>query len=124
MTEPHLHAIQDVVLEAGSDLVDQLREFYGQLVGLREAVDDDRPDRLCFQSGQLQLQILLRVIARPNRCDRRATLEVPSLEELRCQLDERKLPYECYQGLAFTEQRVFVVDPAGYRIEFKQVWPF
>jgi extradiol dioxygenase family protein len=123
MSEPRLQAIQNVVIEAGPDLADHLREFYGQLVGLREAVDDDRTDRLCFQSGQLQLQIQLRATARPNCCDRRATVEVPSLEELRRHLDERKLAYECYQGLAFTEQRVFVLDPAGYRIEFKQVQP-
>ena len=124
MSQARLHAIADIHLAAQPQVADDLCTFYGAVVGLEWVESDEHPGHLCFQTEQLQIRFELDASATAHPAARRATIIVPSLEQLRRQLDEHQIPYEDYRGLDFSEQRVYVTDPAGHRIEFKQVWPF
>lgn len=97
-----------------------LRTFYVDILGLEPA--DGEEGMVCFQTGRLRLRILItpEAIASPMR--RRLVLEISSLQNLREKLDELAMAYEWYEGFAFTERRIFVLDPAENRIELKQVW--
>ncbi len=124
MSQARLHAIADIHLAAQPRAADDLCTFYGAVVGLELVESDEHPGHLCFQTEQLQIRFELDNSAAAQPAARRATIIVPSLEQLRRQLDDFQIRYEDYRGLDFSEQRVYVTDPAGHRIEFKQVWPF
>ena len=75
-----------------------------------------------FQTQRMQVRILLTPEAQPSPMRRRLVLEVPSLERAQEQLEELGIEYEWYHGLTYTDQRIYLLDPADNRVELKQVW--
>ncbi len=119
---PRIHAISSVQIEAMPGLEDRLRWFYGELLGLESTAGEN--GNLVFHSKRLQLVVALKPDARSSPMRRRLVLEIPSLDRMREQLDELQMVYEWYEGMAFTERRIFLLDPGENRIELKQVWVF
>ena len=99
----------------------QLRSFYIDALGL-EPVEGE-PGMVCFQTQRMQVRILITLDAQPSPMRRRLVLQIPSLERMRERLEEFEIDYQWYEGLSFTDQRIFVHDPADNRVELKQLWP-
>jgi catechol 2,3-dioxygenase-like lactoylglutathione lyase family enzyme len=117
---PQIHAIAHVRVQARPGLEHKLRWFYAELLGL-DAVDGEE-GTLCFQTKTLQLRVMIAEGAQPSPMRRRLVLVIPSLEEMRVKFEDIDLEYEWYEGMAFTDRRLFVLDPAENRVELKQVW--
>jgi len=118
---PRIHAINNVRLEAKPGTEPQLHFFYVDVLGMEPA--EGEPGMVLFQTQRMQVRILLTPEAQPSPMRRRLVLEVPSLERMQEQLEELEIEYEWYHGLAYTDQRIFLLDPADNRVELKQVWP-
>jgi catechol 2,3-dioxygenase-like lactoylglutathione lyase family enzyme len=118
---PRIHAISDLRIEATPGLEGQLEFFYVDVLGLERV--EDEPGMVCFETQRMRVRVLLTPEAQPSPIRRRAVIQVPSLERMRARLEEMGIQYEWYDGLAFTDQRIFVLDPADNRIELKQEWP-
>jgi hypothetical protein len=119
-----LEAIADVHLECPPGCRQQVRRFYGGLVGLSEKRDEaETPQDLCFGSRLLRLRIrvVADALASPNR--RRALIRVPSLDHVTQALASEGLTFELQHGLSFCGRWVHVLDPAGNLIELKEEWP-
>jgi hypothetical protein len=119
---PRIQAISHVRIEARPGMEAVLHSFYAHLLGMMP-VEGER-GTVCFQTKRLQLRILLTPEALGSPMRRRLVLEIPSLDRLREQLDELQIEYEWHEGMALTERRVFVLDPAENRVELKQTWVF
>lgn len=125
MRRPRIHAIDHVHLDVPPGCGDRLREFYGSLLGLPALEPPAGSDAiLCFGANRLQLKLLVRERPDINPNRRRLVLEVESLRQQAQRFDDAGVPYRTYRGFRYTEQRVFVDDPAGHVLELKQVWPF
>jgi hypothetical protein len=119
---PRIQAINDVRIEAKPSDQGDMHFFYVEILGL-EAVNDE-PGMLCFQTERLSVRVLLTPEAQPSPMRRRLILEIPSLHAMAEKLAELGFEAEWYRGLRLTDQRLFVLDPAGNRVELKQTWPF
>ncbi len=119
---PKIQAISNVRMEAKPELEPELRDFYEALLGLPPA--EGEAGSVCFETERLQIQIRLTPDAQPSPMRRRLVLQVPSLEKMEEHLQEAGVPYEFRRGMQFTDQRIFLLDPADNRIELKQTWPF
>ena len=117
---PIIHAIRHVRVEAKPEQEPSLRFFYEDVLGLGPVHDE--PGMLCFETKRMRVRILLTPEAQSSRMRRRLVLVVPSLKRMRERLEELEIDYEWYTGMRFTDQRIFVLDPADNRIELKQVW--
>ncbi len=51
---------------------------------------------------------------------RRATVVVPSLDEIAARLEEHEWPFERCRGLGAGDECLVVVDPAGHRLEVRE----
>ena len=123
-TQPsRLEAVDDVVLLASPDAVDAIRAFYRDIAGLPEVPPVDG-DAMCFRCERVSLKVRLADRPPVNANVRRATIVVANLDELTQRLDQHRIAIEVQSGVAWTARRIYAEDPAGYRIEFKQVWPF
>lgn len=118
---PRIQAISDIRIEAVPGLEPELRFFYTDVLGL-EQVDGER-GMMCFETERMRVRILITPEAQPSPIRRRLVLQIPSLQEMQMRLEELEVDYEWYSGLRFTDQRIFLLDPANNRIELKQVWP-
>ena len=93
--------------------------------GLEPApTEPDSADRLCFNSGRLELSIDLVEQPMIEPVATRVTILVPSLDEAAAMLDEHSVRYQRISGITFTDRRLVTVDPVGNRVELKQEWPY
>ena len=98
-----------------------MRWFYGELAALEECPPHPSPNGgLCFKSDRIQLRIRFEPAPFIDNVPVRVAITLSSLEEAAAVLEERKLPYERISGLAFSDRRLHVLDPAGNRVEFRQ----
>jgi catechol 2,3-dioxygenase-like lactoylglutathione lyase family enzyme len=119
---PRIHAIAHVHVQAKPGLEHRLRWFYAEVLGLEAA--DGEEETLCFRTKVLEFRVAITEKAQPSPMRRRLVLEIASLNEMRTKLEEIGLEYEWYEGMAFTDRRIYLLDPAGNRVELKQVWGF
>ncbi len=125
MQPSRIQAVDHVNIEAPFGLDDDLRWFYLEVGGLEEvACEEADGPGLRFKSARLEVRIHVKADPKIASAARRITLAVPSLAETRERLEARSVPVERFPGLAFTDRRIGVDDPAGNRVEFKQEWPF
>jgi extradiol dioxygenase family protein len=119
---PRIHAISNVRLEAKPGLEPEIRFFYVELLGMQHI--EGEVGTVCFETERLEIRIAITPDAQPSPMRRRLILEIPSLDRMQERLEELKIPYERCWGMRFTDQRIFVLDPADNRIELKQNFPF
>ncbi len=126
MHESRILAVSHVTLESPPGLEDQHRWFYGELAELEEVVRAEPTDRrlLSFVSPPIELRI--RITPDP---DIRSTktcvvILVTSLSAAIEQCMERRINYTRLSGMAATDRRIQVLDPAGNRAELKQYWSY
>ena len=79
--------------------------------------------RLCFKSEQIELRIRIKALPRIDPIGCNVVILVASLDAVIERLEERKQLYQRLSGLAFTQRRLGLLDPAGNRVELKQEWP-
>ncbi len=122
-----LVAIADVFIESHPSLFEQMHWFYGELIDLRTAATiHDRgepPTEIRFRSDRHDLCIALTDFPKIESIDVRVICEVPSLEDVTDQLTERKYDHDRLHGLAHTDRRLHLLDPAGNRVEIRRLWP-
>jgi hypothetical protein len=116
--------VDHVHLEAPPGVSEDLIWFYGEVAEL-DFLGDAAPDasRLCFKSEQIELRICITEMPRIDPIGCNVVILVPSLDVAIERLDERRQLYSRLSGLAFTERRLELLDPAGNRVELKQEWP-
>lgn len=119
---PRIQAISDIRVEAIPGLELELRFFYVDVLGLRQV--EAEAGMLCFEAEVLRVRVLVTAEAQPSPMRRRLVLQIPSLQEMQERLEELEVDYEWHNGLRFTDQRIFVKDPADNRVELKQIWAF
>lgn len=113
--------MDDIHLDAAEGCEDAARWFYGELAGLEErATDPDGPSVLCFKSERVRLRIWFASSGDVDPVPVRLAIAVPSLDEIATALEERKRPFDRLSGLASSDRRLQVLDPMGYRVEFRQ----
>jgi extradiol dioxygenase family protein len=117
-----IEAVEQVQLEASVTRADELRWFYGELLGLT-AVAGPTTDGLRFRSDRLFLHIRLSHHPQLEPIAVRAVLLVPSLAAAAESLAQREIPFVRMSGLNATERRLSLLDPGGNRVELKQAWP-
>lgn len=76
-----------------------------------------------FRSDRMELRIKVTEDPdiEPIAC--RAYFEVPFLNEVMEDLEERKYPHELFRGLRYTDRHVSLLDPAGNRVILRRYWP-
>ncbi len=100
-----------------------MRWFYAEVAQLDEVnCDDTGPQRICFKSEQIKLQVQMVENPRIDGVARRVTIAVLSLTAAAELLDERSLPYARVSGFLFTNRLLETHDPAGNRVLLKQFW--
>ncbi|MCK6482722.1 MAG: VOC family protein [Phycisphaerae bacterium] len=120
-----LHAIDHVHLDVPPGILDRMRAFYADLLGL-PLIDghDAGVPTLCFGGTRASLRLVIRERPDIQPARRRLTLIVPSLGETTERLLERRVPHRAQLGLCYTDRRLYLRDPAGHLVELKQIWPF
>ena len=121
MRPSQINALERIALEAPQGIEQQLIEFYRDLVGLT-LLEQSRGEGLLFQSGRVELRILLRADPRVVPIARRALISVRSLSATAEALEERRVSVTAVSGVAWSDRRLSLVDPGGNRVELKQEW--
>ncbi len=117
-----IEAVDHVRLEASVASAEELRWFYGELLGL-PAVAGSVVDGLRFRSDRLHLHIRLCHEPLVEPIAVRAVLLVPSLSAAAEVLTQREISFQRVSGLDATDRRLSLLDPGGNRVELKQAWP-
>ena len=120
-----LHAIDHVHLDVPPGILDRMRAFYADLLGL-PVIDgrDDLGPTLSLGGTRAALRLVVRERPDIHPARRRLTLIVPSLGETTERLIEQRVPHRTRLGLSYTDRRLYLRDPAGHLVELKQIWPF
>lgn len=118
---PHIHAIADVRIECPPEAEDRLRWFYADVLGLRPAVPGDDAAGPAFAAHGLVLRIEVRPDARPSPVRRRLVVQIDSLVDAEQRLRDMGLGSELLRGMGIGDRRLVVLDPAGNRVELKEV---
>jgi hypothetical protein len=120
MEAPSILAIDDVNLYAHPRMADELVMFYSELLGLEHRSSHEQ-SQLTFSgypvSGPWLVVNLAQEYPEDPFVGARLTILVKSLLDCAEQLDERRLPYQWSRGFEFYDCRLFLTDPAGYRVE-------
>ena len=114
-----IHSINHVQLTFDVDRRDQVRHFYGTLVGLTELHQPTGPG-LRFIAGSQRVDLVPASQAQPG--GGHVAFEVQNLPRLRHQLLQADLALEEHQPLP-GYLRFYVNDPAGNRLEFLEPDP-
>jgi len=117
MSESRIQAVDHVCLEGRPEDRDEILWFYGELAGLARR-DAGSGATLRFRSAQIELRIKLVAAPMVEPVVRRVTIAVPSLTVAEEMLTDRGLRFEWVHGFAWTDRRLVVPDPTGYRVEW------
>lgn len=123
---PRLEVLRDIRIQAPRGLEAALRFFYASCLGLPEEgeqVADPSALTLSFTGQDYRLLVEVVDSAIDPGVRRRAVLVVKSLDDVEEALNASRIAYVSERELAITGRRVFVTDPAGYRLEIRQSWP-
>jgi hypothetical protein len=118
---PQIHAVGDILLESPPHRQEYLRIFYRDLIGLREAADVAEPTQVVFEAHGRRVTVRLFHDALPSPMRRRLLIQVDSLEKMYERLAGRGVACEVFPGFGLTDRRLVALDPAGNRIEIKEV---
>lgn len=125
MHDSRILAVDHVHLDVPSGLTEKLVWFYGEVGGLAQVVrGGDEPFILRFRSGRLEIRFREWDDPAIDGMACRVTILVDSLSAVRELLEEADVEYSRLSGTLETDRRLSVLDPAGYRVELKQWWPF
>ena len=125
MKPSRIQAVDTVHLESLPEFKAELCWFYGELADLAEAASEPAGDAyLAFQSEQIEVHIRLCRDPQIEPKSVRLTIAVPFLDEVEQQLVERSCPFHKLSGIAHSDRRIDILDPAGNRVHFKQMSRF
>ena len=123
MGSSRILAVDHVHLSCPADRADAMVWFYADVARLDRGEPGEGPFDLCFRSAQVEVRIRLDDDHRADSVPLRLTVAVPSLAEAAAILEERRCPHTWIRGLAYTDRRVEVLDPAGHRVALRQALP-
>jgi hypothetical protein len=111
-----------VNLEAPAGSKEPYQWFYGTVAQLEEfACEEAGQNQLCFKSKQIELRIQFVPAPQVDPLPLRVTISVPSLSEAIELLEEKRVPFMRLTGVMFTDRRLQTHDPAGNRVELRQL---
>ena len=118
---PELHAVREVRLGMAAHRRAETLDFYADLCGLPFWPKKQQLPG-CIGLGNPRKGLLLECQHDPIVDDvrRRLTLTVPNLDVLAKRLDEQDWEYERIRGIGVSDNRIYVHDPTGHRIEVRQ----
>ncbi|MCH7591269.1 MAG: hypothetical protein IH989_00615 [Planctomycetes bacterium] len=121
MRHSRIQAVDHVNVESPHGLDDELRWFYGEVAELEERPPEaTMGPGICFRSERIELRIRFSPEPRIESVECRVIVGVPSIDEAAERLSERKTPFQRLSGLAWSDRRIQVLDPAGNRVELRQ----
>ena len=121
MRHSRIQAVDHVNIESPFGLDDKLRWFYGEVAELEERPPDAKMGAgICFRSERIELRIRFSPEPRIESVECRVLVGVSSIDEAAERLVERKTPFQPLSGLAGSDRRIQVLDPAGNRVELRQ----
>ncbi len=121
MRHSRIQAVDHVNLESPRGLDDELRWFYGEIAELEEwPLDARMGPGICFRSERIELRIRFSPEPRIESVECRVMVGIPSIDEAAERLSELKTPFQRLSGLAVSDRRIQVLDPAGNRVELRQ----
>lgn len=124
MRHSRIQAVDHVNVESPRGLDDELRWFYGEIAELEERpADATMGPGICFRSERIELRIRFSPEPRIESVDCRVIVGVSSIDEAADRLSERKTPFQRLSGLAGSDRRIQVLDPAGNRVELRLAHP-
>jgi hypothetical protein len=116
-----VHCVREVRLGVAAHTTSDSIRFYVELLGLRPW---SRPRVVpgAFGVGNPRRGLLLQARHDPevDEVRRRVTIVTPCLERLARRLREYDWPYERVQSFGYSDQRIYVHDPSGHRVEVRQ----
>lgn len=121
-----VEAVKDVRAEARPELVEISREFYSEILGLipettgPTAHQDPQTTELRFVGQRHRLILSFLPHPRINTVKRIALITVKSLEQVRHDLDDRRIEYFPSRSLGGAAERLLVADPSGNLLELRQ----
>ena len=121
MRQSRIQAVDHVNIESPQELEDKLRCFYAEIAELEERPLDAAMDPgIRFRSERIELRIRFSEEPRIESVECRVIVCVSSIDEAAERLSERKTPFQRLSGLAGSDRRIQVLDPAGNRVELRQ----
>lgn len=127
MEPPRIQAIDDVHIEARSDLREPTVVFYRDLIGLEPVEPTEGDDILVFR-GAVRSGPRLRVRLIPREPEesvrREAQLLVGNLSVIADLLADNRVELEWSRGWSYYDRRLLVQDPSGNRIELVSSHPW
>lgn len=123
MEQSGIQAVDHVNLEAPIGPKEDYQWFYGEVAQLEEiACKEADPSKICFKSGQIELRVQFVPTPDIDPLPLRVTIAVPSLSEAIERLEEKRVPFMRLTGVMFTSRRLQTHDPAGNRVELRQLF--
>jgi hypothetical protein len=122
MEQSRIQAVHHVNLEAPIGAEEPFRWFYGEVVQLEEVpCEVAGSSQMCFKSKQIELRVQFVPTPDIDPLPLRVTIAVPLLSDAIERLEEKKVPFKRLTGVMFTDRRLQTHDPAGNRIELRQL---
>jgi catechol 2,3-dioxygenase-like lactoylglutathione lyase family enzyme len=120
---PNIHAIDDVRLEAPPHRERGLRVFYRDLIGLSELSEPPEPCQVVFHAHgrRVTIHVFADALASPMR--RRLLIQVDSIEAMVRRMRRHGIHCRIWSGIGLGDRRLVALDPAGNRVELKEVRP-
>ena len=120
MDVPRILAIADVHLTAPADREADLIAFYRDLVGLDLVEPDSGPGTVCFRGAERRgprLIVDFAETAEPPWMRRDVLIAIGPLADCAEHLADHHYSLTWSRGWSFYDRRLFVLDPAGHRVE-------
>jgi len=118
-----IHGIDTITIQSRRHLRRRNIAFYRDLLGLPLIYPLCDADVLVFELHQRKLAIELLERVEVNSNWVRATFEVDDLQEAYASLAQSGYEPVFSPGWSLATERVFALDPTGYRIELFKFWP-
>ncbi len=120
---PQIHAVDDVRLEAPPHSRSGVRTFYRDLIGLTELPAPPERSQIVFHAHGRRLTVHVLADALPSPMRRRLLIQVDSLAEMAARMSRIGVACRMFMGMGIGDRRLVALDPAGNRIECKEVRP-
>ena len=123
VSKPKIEAVDHVELLVPPCFEEPLRWFYGDCAGLSETKLLTGHRGLTFHSEKLTLRLVEQPGFIVDSVAVRMTVRVADLNLVVEKLTSRGYTIEEQRGMTYTDRSIFVLDPVGYRVEFRRFWP-